>query len=209
MIVADIPVFVISLPSQTARRAACSERLGSQGVKFTFFDGMSAPILGVTAIHMFTRNVPSGELIPQKSVGIFLSHIALWRAVKLMRDSGLLKAEAVMLCEDDASFDDGWEAALQASLDTIPEDWQLLFLGSSDTGDAIKGQMLGTNTYRAMPLCNHCYIVKASAIDELLAACSEIKAPVDIQLFDRAYGKMYVYAILPRVVHQQGTTLNP
>lgn len=182
--------------------------------------GVHAAAFGIRGTRKFRGEDPYGDAflpVPEDGtgyigdgkVGGFLSHYILY---VLMQS---LDAPYYMVLEDDARFTDPhdfaqrtWREMLLQALNDVPDDFDILFVGSSDTyrkpTERIKG-----NVYEVKyPMCGHCYIASQKAAHILIATQRNAYAPVDINLMVNTFPQLKVYTILPRLAEQQGTILN-
>ena len=105
------PIYIISLPGETARRAVCKAAMEAWGLPFTFFDAVEGARLSeaeITSVYdpdknkkLFKRPLSAPE------IGCYLSHHTLWKRIGEDHYPG-----AVVL-EDDFDADDALATLLR------------------------------------------------------------------------------------------------
>ncbi len=98
------PIYIISLPRETERRAVCKAAMEAWGLAFTFFDAVDGGSLAEADIadaydseknkKLFKRPLSTPE------IGCYLSHHALWRRI------GEGQSPGAVVLEDDFDADD-------------------------------------------------------------------------------------------------------
>jgi glycosyl transferase family 25 len=110
---ADVGIWLINLPRDTARRDAMERQLSAMGLSWTLFpavDGRAeeARLLRAADPQAYARNMGS-PLLPGK-LGVYASHTAVWRA---FLDS---PHKVALIFEDDVVFHDDFLVALDTAL---------------------------------------------------------------------------------------------
>lgn len=110
---ADIGIWLINLPRDTARRAAMEAQLARLGLEFTLFpavDGRAeeARLRQRADAEAYARNM-GAPLLPGK-LGVFASHLAVWEAFLNSPH------KAALIFEDDVVFHDDFLLALETAL---------------------------------------------------------------------------------------------
>jgi len=192
-------VHAIVLAETPERTKRLSDHLSSIGISWTPFEGVRAIDWGLTTLFKKNPiNLRSGDTISQKYVGMHLSHYFLWRR---FNDS----TEPVMtILEDDAAFNTDWSIEYKTAMDSVPDDWQILLLGSGNTSDKQKTQISGNVWNVDQPQCTHAYMVKRNALPVLLLTQKLVWAEIDVSLIYRSYPHLKVYTVLPRIAYQHG-----
>lgn len=132
-------------------------------------------------------------------IGVMLGHYTLWKAL----DWGNPKPYYHIM-EDDVRLKPGWKTQLQAAMDELPDDWDILYPGN---GCALgEAELVAGNLYKAKPQCLHWYVVRHKALKTLIHTNQIAWAPIDVQMIFRSFPFLNVYAILPRIADQCGTT---
>lgn len=117
--------------------------------------------------------------------GCRLSHIKTLEYIKKFKyESALIFEDDVVLCKD---FDNKFEKVLTE----LPEDWDLLYLGSWNVGD-IKKYSESLNIAETV-YCTHGYMIKDKFIDTVLESLKSRIWKVDVLLSEAlSKGKCYV-----------------
>lgn len=166
--------------------------------------GINANEAGLLTTHTYDRDHPgSGYRIPSKHVGLHLSHVMAWTTL------WHLGVGYGLVLEDDALFEDGWFPRYQQALRDVPDDMDILHLGSCNTGDKVKTQVAGEVWEVKYPQCTHSYVVARKALPVLLATQQKIWAPIDLALIFNSYPQLKVYTVLPRICDQHGQDIAP
>jgi len=112
-----------------------------------------------------------------------------------------------MVLEDDAEFDEHWWIKHLRALANMPQDTDILYIGSCNTSDKEKTD-LGNGLYRIFyPHCTHAYIVFPSALPVLLESQRLCYAPIDLAMAFRSLPRLRHVTLLPRIVGQRDTSI--
>lgn len=197
----------ITLDETPERTWRLNCHLIEQGIPATMFQGINAAAMGLTTVNPYTYEVDgpgSGYIMPQKHVGLSLTHWLLWRKlVAYERD----KDWSSTILEDDAEFVPGWREKLAAI--TPPDDWDMILIGSCNCGDKPKEEVSPGLFKVHQPQCTHAYIVRHRALPTLIECGRKIWAPIDLSLIFGAYEKLNVFCVLPRICGQHGQDICP
>ena len=90
------------------------------------------------------------------------------------------KSEYYLIFEDDVEVCDNFIEKLEKTVNQLPEDWELLFLGGWNVGDKINhsvGIDIANKVY-----CMHAYMVKSNALDKLIEKYNSRIYKVDVLL---------------------------
>jgi GR25 family glycosyltransferase involved in LPS biosynthesis len=191
--------FCISLPETPERTQRAREHFSAIGLEVHFIQGVHAKTFGLLTSRTYDYDdAKSGYHIPAKHVGLCLSHYIAWSICAALPDDRFL------ILEDDALFEDGWRKRMDQALLDVPQDWDMLFIGSCNcTGKPTihtSGEVFDVRYCQ----CTHAYIVTPKGIQILLETQRDIFAPIDLALIHRSFEKMRVYTVLPRIVNQHG-----
>lgn len=202
----DIPqprTFCISLRRATERWERERKHLDSIGMKYERFLGIDADVSGLVTTHTFEHDNPgAGYIIGKKSVCLCLSHYMLWGALTLC------EGDAFRILEDDSKWEPNWKERYGAAMRVMPEDWDMIFLGSCCAEDKPKAKVNGEVWEVKYPMCMHSYMVRKKALPKLLECMEKVDGPLDISLF-RVMDILRVYTILPRLSDQFNTLIPP
>jgi GR25 family glycosyltransferase involved in LPS biosynthesis len=196
-----IPIVITQRGSR--RIEIATENLKKAGIKnFKFFNGLNGAKSGLKAtIPYMEDNKEEPYYICQKHIGCTMSHIMLWSALE-MTDSD----DYWLVLEDDVVFRDGWREAVDLALKEVPENWDMIFVGSCCSVGRVE-EKVGENLYRCHPLCTHAYIVRRKALKPLLETTVEIYAHIDLLIYFKTRHLLNSYSILPRVADQFETEI--
>ena len=182
-----------------------------QGIKNIFeVAGVHGKAWGIQGRFIYLRDNPAEQLYlgDGKTAGV-ISHYILYNVMKALPD------EYFMVLEDDARFVDGWKEKIETALKDVPKDFDFLFVGSCCAEDKQPKRIKGDIYYYPhrpehpdwYPQSGFCYIVAKKCLQHLIDTQRTTADPVDVGLIYRAFPKMKVYAILPRLADQGDTPL--
>jgi GR25 family glycosyltransferase involved in LPS biosynthesis len=197
-------VHVITLSETPERTRGIVDHLDGIGLRHRLIRGVNAAKWGLTTTHAYLLSGLKHDcIVEQKHVGLHLSHYMAWT---MMAYSG---AEEMTILEDDCRFEIGWKSDYTEARRALPDDWDILLLGSAHTQYRNKAHV-GLNLWECWwPLCTHAYIVRKKALPVLIESMEMVFSPVDLALAARAYPRLNVFTILPRIAYQEGTPLDP
>lgn len=195
--------FLVTLQEEPEKTARIMAHFKDVGLEPEVFNGIHAVQSGLYTKHTYDIDKPgSGWRIPEVNVANWLSFYMLWAALNMQPDSHFLTLEW------DAKFDPKWKDRLQAVLQHLPKDFDMLFLGSCCTWDKVRTQIHGSELWEVKwPMCGHATIVAKKALPVLLATQRKCYAPMDISIMFHTLPLLKVYTILPRMVDQFNTKL--
>ena len=107
-------------------------------------------------------------------MGCYDSHV---RLVEKLKNE---KSDYYLIFEDDIDVCDNFIQTLEKTVNNLPEDWELLFLGGWNVGDKInhcEGIDVANKVY-----CMHAYMIKAEIIDKLLEKYKSRTYKIDVLL---------------------------
>jgi len=192
----------IVLRDTPGRTERLTEHLRDRGIDWEPFEGVNAQRWGLTTVNTYEMDNPGeGHIIPQKHVGLCLSHYMLWVAQK---ELGLSE---MTILEDDAIFCEDWESRYTEAREHLPSDWDVLMIGSAHCQFRAKEQVSGPIWSVWWPITTHAYIVNYKALDTLLRTQQHSGAPIDISLCNRSFPLLQIYTLLPRIAEQHLTPL--
>ncbi len=195
--------FCITL-KDSARWPAREAHFAERGITVEKFRALDGPRSGLATGWTYEIDHPkSGYKIGPKIIGIAMSHIMLWTALRHMPE------DYWMVLEDDVLFDADWKPRLESALASAPAEWDMIYSGSCNCFDKPKTHIAGDLYQVKWPQCTHCYVVSRKALDTLLDTNVRIWAPLDCALVYESFPKLNVYTILPRIAAQDGTDIYP
>lgn len=141
-------------------------------------------------------NPGSGYRIGPKEIGIYLSHWTLWSHLEKLGES------AYFIVEDDSVFRPGFMENLEKAAYHLPEDWDIIYVGSCCTKNKVFDH-LGGNLYDVRyPACTHAMVIRHKTLRILLDELQKADAPVDLALSQMILPQLKSFTILPRLVDQ-------
>lgn len=178
--------------------------LQAVGIGATVTESVDGSVSGLETKWTYELDQPgAGYRIGYKAVSVCVGHYMLWYAADLM------KRIPVTIFEDDARMVTDWREKLKSACEFLPDDWDMLFLGSCCTA-IDNSERLGNGLHRMRSvLCTHAYMVSAHGLPLLLKYCHQVWAPIDVAITVRAIPYIKAYAILPSLAGQNGTVLPP
>lgn len=186
-----------------------AKHLDEIGIKWEPFYGFDNQVCRLQAMDSFDLD-RAGEKLQAKHVAATLTHWAAWKVMQYQPD------ESFVALEFDVRFVDGWQLAFDDAMLDLPDDWDLVYLGSCccegrlkypvTTKDGKPSRFLYDVRY---PLCGHAIMYRKKCLETLLTIHQKINMPLDIAMFNMSLPKLRVYTILPSIVEQHNTFLPP
>jgi hypothetical protein len=202
------PTFIVSLP-EGPREKECVKYMESFGIKAVPIYGFRASNCGISTEYYNSKDKGRMQV---KSIVAGLSHFSVWSAIKWAVESGAYpKDQPFLIVEDDCKFEsENWKEQLTQELDHVPEDWQVIYVGSCCASPYEENKHIGGNVYRlTQGMCTHCYYVNYSGACDLMKTNQKVWCPIDIQMLVDSIPHMKFYGILPRLAYQDGANLHP
>jgi glycosyl transferase family 25 len=176
-------IFIISLKTALARRAAVAEQLDGLGLSYQFFDavtGQDAPnhfkAIDPTLYRLNTRREPMAN-----ETGCYASHRSLWKLSAELN-------EPIVILEDDCRFYPNFADAVRTTSKHIDR-FGFIRLQSHERA---RKKPTGPTTYKILedagfclfylsdvPLCLVAYAVSPTAAASLVRSSATLTAPVD------------------------------
>lgn len=202
-------VHVITLATQPERRHRARVHLNAHRIDHEFFNGFDGPALGLATRFPYEVDCPgNGYIMDPRSVGLMLTHLTLWKIGREIH--GYKGVGHMTIFEDDVEFVPGWRDRYALAMATMPDDWDMIFLGSCNCADKPKTEV-GGGVFRILaggPMCTHAYMIRAKALPKLIENHSRIWAPIDLALIFDSFPNLNVYTILPRLAKQHGEEIS-
>ena len=154
-------VFCVNLKARKDKKKWISRQFNKYSIKASFFDAVA------------NKKRPA--------VGCLQSHL---RIIKMAKKQGLKR---VLITEDDCLFTE--KPLIDES--SLPEDWQMLFLGGNVQGvmeDTTKS-LSDKKWVKMHCMTTHCYIVNDTAYDRIIEELSVYKQPVDVY-YDKVFHQL-------------------
>jgi len=123
-----------------------------------------------------------------------------------MHEQSTTKDDFYFIVEDDVEFKNNWQNTLLNELSNLPEDWEMLYIGSCHAAPYeernnlhIKGNIYKLN----YAMCIHSYLVNYKGVKKLLKTNERVWTNIDIQMLVDSFPMMNAYAIFPRLAVQR------
>jgi GR25 family glycosyltransferase involved in LPS biosynthesis len=207
-LLANIRSYCIVLPEAPERTARCAQHFEEMKFwNYQFFDGIHAEKFGLKTVWPYEVDHPgSGFNIGFRVTGCWLSHFMLWSALNLQHE------EHYHVMESDAKLPEDWRARMTQALLDAPRDFDMLYTGSCCCAGHPKRNIAGS-VFQMLegsgPQCTHSYIVAKKALPVLLATQRKVYAPIDASMVFHSHPLLKVYVVLPQIVDQFDTILQP
>lgn len=180
-----IPAKVISLPMASERQAWIKNNLPFIFSFFWAIDGKK-----------FTLSHPT---INSQAVATFLTHVSVINYVKDEPE------EIFLILEDDSEFT-GTSESIEEIISTLPNDWDMAFLGWYKSDFLEKPQIINDDWVKVSRFWGmHAYLVRKKSITKIYRSIHNIDNHIDIQLssvFSR--GSLNGYFIKNPIFKQSG-----
>jgi hypothetical protein len=200
--------FVLTVNRPIKRFDETTKHLDEIGIKWEPFIGMDNQICRLNSKDTFDFD-RAGERLEAKHVAATLTHYLLWKVMQYDTNDYGWSEDYFAALEFDVRFVEGWEEQYDKAMSVMPQDWDLIYLGSC----CCKGREqthIGENVYEIKyPLCGHAIMYRQKSLETLLDVHQKINMPLDIAMYHLSLPKLKVYTILPRIVDQHATFLPP
>ena len=140
--------------------------------------------------------------MPQKHVGLHLSHWILWNLFAAYPDG-----DSFSVMEDDVHLAPDWKPRVEHVEACLPADWDICLLGHCNAADKPSAHVNGPLFKVAYPQCTHWYLVRRKALHTLIETQRKAWAPIDLSLIFGSYPQLNVYTVVPRLAQQFGIQL--
>lgn len=129
--------------------------------------------------------------------GCTLSHYFIIERAKI------LGFESVMIFEDDVELHEDFDFILNAAMDYLPQNWDMLYFGGSHREKPLGLSHTGRLMRVQKTLTTHGYIIRSSLYDKVIDNFKNLNNPVDC--FYAAWQKEFnVYITNPPIAWQRG-----
>jgi hypothetical protein len=206
-----ISIFLPDDPIWMQEHEEAKEYFAANGLDVYYVEGIHAQRWGIRGTHIYLLDGRPEEnyYIGDGKVGTFLSWYLLYHICKVMPHSHYL------ILESDCKFNEGWKDDFNEQMRYVPDDFDVLFIGSCCAVDKepkhIGGKVYeyvykGESKWDHYPQCGYCYIIAKKAMQHLINTQRDVANPVDISLIRYSFPQLKVYAILPRLATQGDKT---
>lgn len=200
----NLRTFCITLPEYPEKTEIAVSHFRDVDIDVQFFNGVHGEKFGLKAVHPYKIDYPDKNYtISFKEVGIWMSHWALWNVLNFLHEPHFL------ILEIDALFPKDWHSRVVDALNSVPDDFDMLYIGSCCAEDKPKTLVKNQVWDVRWPACNHAYVVAKKALPVLLSTQRKCCSPMDISLIESTHPKLKIYTVLPSIVMQRDTILKP
>jgi GR25 family glycosyltransferase involved in LPS biosynthesis len=203
--------YIICCPELPERNAAAVKHFNARGLEPESIWAIHGETFGLLPSRPYNVDRPGcGFLNPISQVGLMLSHYMTWQVcIQSGLDGDEFEHDYFLILEDDAKFPEDWKERLDEAMGDLPPEWDIFLIGNSNTEDKEKRHICGDVWEVKYPFTTHAYLVRRKALRTLLANCRDATLKIDILLIQKGYPLLNVYTMLPRLVDQRGTELQP
>lgn len=191
-------IFVISLPTQSERRAFIRKQFARMSLAFSFFDAVDVrrrqtEYFRAFDVRRFELNTGRRPLTAE--ISCYASHLTLWRTCRILD-------EPIIILEDDAALDAAFENAVTfvereiASLGFLRLESNKKRLGQTVTaGNAFSARYCHSYPFSAMA-----YALSPAVAASFIEHSRTFQAPVDKFIKDFWVHRQPLYQLQPAVV---------
>ena len=195
--------YLITVPGFEARRdATISHLCDTVAWRPIPFIGVNGEAAGLSCTNTHTLSDGSIYTPTPKHVSLCLNHWFLWQ--RILSTSSADDDGHSIIMEDDVRIVSNWHNKYAAALEDVPEDWDILFLGSCYARNFPVTHIAGDIWKVEKPNCTHAYCVRHKALPVLIEKCHRIYTNIDWAIIEQAIPHLNTYAVLPRIAHQHG-----
>ena len=200
-----IPVFVISLQEETARREAIADHLKNRGFEFQFFDAIDGRQMNVLEHPDYDakkRRAAHGRDLKPGELGCFLSHRGIYEEI-VKQDLGF-----ALIVEDDARFDENTKDVLEVLLDKDFDFDIVRLLGSPKVAKGKHRKIIPILKdfwlvrLRTAPGGAHATLVSRKGAEKIVKATQKFAFPIDTVLGRSWETGIDAYSIQPGLAVQ-------
>lgn len=190
-------VFVITDPEDSPRWTQVQRECEREGLEIARVNAFMGNRWGIyTSIEYREDYSDVFYKIAPSSIGCTVSHWMLWGICSLFPDPYFV------VLEDDVTLYPGFWKKTQEAISRLPEDWDMLYLGSCCYRDKIE-ESLGGGVYRITnPMCTHAYAVNSKTLRSLILEQQRAHMPIDIQLIKKSHSNKKIFTMAPRIAGQ-------
>lgn len=178
---AKLPAHVISLDRANHRRLQFEREANRIGLSYSIFRGIDGraqetELRNLTDEPAWNRNM--GAPLSAGHMGCYASHVQLWEQIGKGDD------DIVLVCEDDVTFHDDFQVALQAALE-VQNEWDICRFAKIRAKGPIKVEQIGEyrlNAYWGPFTGNACYLIKRETARKLASSFYPISRAHDHEL---------------------------
>jgi len=189
-------VFVLTVKKTWHKWEATKDNLRQHGIESEPFLAIDRSVCRLAPILTFDVNKP-GEKLGEGPLVACLSHYMCWKVLEY------IEGDYWWVLEDDATLDAEWRGRWESSMEHLPDDWDIVFLGSCCAAGRGHRHVGGNLFDVRYPMCGHALMIRRKALPTLLEIHQKIWAPLDIAMKYDSLPRLRVYTILPRIFYQR------
>jgi hypothetical protein len=195
-------VVVISLPERTDRQVRFSEFMAQEKVRFRFVDGVR-----VTDEEIDPQEIAEVEEDRYKLAGGWKAYlrgtVGCRRAyLRCLEEAYAAGIGSLLIMEDDAHLEEGWEETYAAALGELPRGWLQLYLSAWHFQPA---QAVSPHLHRLTGAYQTTAILySAAGIEAAVRAARCSRCDIDAWLAKRLHPFGHSYVITPGITFQDG-----
>lgn len=201
-------IIILNLERSVTRKEALItqfERLGL--TNYTFWPGFDAnDIINMGFKVPIIKGVGKGRDLANTEISIIMSHLSALKHAQVMG------YENVVILEDDVVICDDWEDRMTALLDTVPEDWDYVYLAGKSDYVVIPHYDEPTLIDAPKMVGAFSYVVNQNSIGKLIKFCNEFVTTYDDMIMHKAQTtarKLRSYLYIPFMAyHIAGPSIN-
>lgn len=197
------PSYVLYCPEISGRPGAAAGAFAAAGLRPRWWRGVHGRSWGLRTEKRYMSDGGDGFHIAQNQAAAIVGHYFLWQH---LQHAG---HDEALVFEDDADPGPDFAAQFGAVRAALPPDWQFVFLGlaerPADVEPKIRARFDGGLVRLVNPYGTHAYLVRWTALPVLLDRMAELRAHIDIQLYQNVLegGHLSWYAAHPAIVRQR------
>lgn len=191
-------IFVISLPTQSERRAFIRAQFARMNLAFTFFDAVDVrrrqtEYFRAFDVRGFELNTGRNPLTAE--ISCYASHLTLWRTCRILD-------EPIIILEDDAALDAEFENAVAFVEREIPSlGFLRLESNKKRLGPTVTaGAAFSARYCHSYPFSAMAYALSPAVASSFIAHSHTFHAPVDKFIKDFWVHQQPLYQLTPAVV---------
>lgn len=191
-------IFVISLPTQSERRAFIRDQFERMNLEFSFFDAIDVrrkqtEYFRAFDVRRFELNTGRNPLTAE--IGCYASHLTLWRTCMVLD-------EPIIILEDDASLDAMFRTALsfvEQEISTLG--FMRLETNKKSLGPTVtSGNEFSARYCHSYPFSAMAYALSPSVAETFVEQSHTFHSPVDKFIKDFWVHRQPLYQLSPPVV---------
>lgn len=186
--------YLINLDKRTDRLTTVDKKCKEIGLEYTRKAAIDGDLLTNPGIDFDT---PENQLIRWN----INSYALLLTTIAIIKEAKENKYKSILILEDDVDFHAMLSKHVTAGFNTLPEHWEMFFLGVTHLKDYSMVSPYIARISGAM-YC-HSYAVSEAAYDVYLEALEKKTKPIDICTLEDIQPRGQSYTIIPSMVMQE------